>query len=174
MNVLLRPFIALSAVGLILSLIVHVSALVGYDLGFGQSVFALHMGIFVVWLPTVLVAIRTTGDFRRRDFWKAALRGCPDWMRKMTYGFFGYAIVNFAIFMFTTITHPGSHSGEPTPAVLRGFSGHWMAFYSAAMAVLYSATKVKETDAGRRCRNGHPVSPLAKYCEECGSPVSSQ
>ena len=165
------PFIVLSANGLILSLIVHTSALLGYDLGFGQAVWALHVGIFVVWLPTILAARKTTSDFKQRDFRKAALRGCPDWMRKMTYGFFAYAIVNFAIFMFSTMKHPGSNSGEPTSAVLRGFSGHWMAFYSAALSTLYSATRAKEVDASRRCQNGHLVSLLAKYCEECGSLV---
>ena len=171
MTALLYPFIVLSAMGLILSLIVHTSALLGRDLGFGQAVWALHIGIFAVWLPTVLVLRNTTKDFKQRDLWKAALRGCPDWMRKMTYGFFGYAIVNFAIFMFSTINHPGSNSGAPTPAVLRGFSGHWMAFYSAALSTLYSATRVKDADAGRRCQNGHLVSPMAKYCEECGASV---
>ena len=55
MTILLYPFILISAVGLILSLIVHVSALLGIDLGLGQRIFALHIGIFIVWLPTVLV-----------------------------------------------------------------------------------------------------------------------
>jgi len=174
MNVLLYLFIALSAAGLILSLIVHLSAVLGHELGLGQAVWALHIGIFAVWLPAILVINRTTGDFRRRDLWKAALRGCPNWMRKMTYGFAGYAIVNFIIFVFLMVSHPAINSNEPTPATLRGFSGHWMAFYSAALSVLYSATRIKEVDAGRRCRGGHPVSPLAQYCEKCGAPVASQ
>ena len=169
------PFIVLAAIGLILSLIVHLSALVGIDLGLGQAVWALHIGVFVVWLPTVsLVTIKTTGDFRRLDFWKAALRGCPDWMRKMTYGFFGYAVVNFIIFIFLTVNHPGSHSNEAAPVTLRGFSGHWMAFYSIALAALYSSTRIKETDTERRCLNDHLMAPLAKFCEECGAPVSLQ
>jgi hypothetical protein len=50
-------------------------------------------------------------------------------------------------------------------------SGHSMAFYSAAMAALYSAIHVRERDETRRCLNGHPVSPSAKFCEQCGTKV---
>jgi len=65
------------------------------------------------------------------------LRGAPEWMRYMVYGFGGYAMVNFAIFFFHS---PHGGSGANPPAVVwRGFSGHWMAFYSAALAILYSA-----------------------------------
>jgi hypothetical protein len=46
-----------------------------------------------------------------------------------------------------------------------------MAFYFTAMAILYSAIHDKEHDAARRCPNGHPVSPSAMYCEECGLKV---
>jgi hypothetical protein len=38
-------------------------------------------------------------------------------------------------------------------------------------AVLYSATKVEMVDKNRHCANGHKVSPLAKFCEECGARV---
>jgi len=53
------------------------------------------------------------------------------------YGFFVYAIANFALFMIQAPLHGGS--GNPPAIVWRGFSGHWMAFYSASMAILYSA-----------------------------------
>ena len=74
----------------------------------------------------------------------------------------------FAIFI---IAAPKGGSGPMPPAVVRGFSGHWMAFYSAAAAVLYSATHAVDRDQGRRCGNGHAVGPLALFCEQCGQPV---
>ena len=50
--------------------------------------------------------------------------------------------VNFAIFFFQA---PHGGSGANPPAVVcRGFSGHWMVFYSAALAILYSATVAPE------------------------------
>lgn len=169
MGCLLTPFICLSAIGLILSLIVHVSALLGLPSALGESAWALHMGIFVVCLPAALVSRRLTRDFKRKDFRKAALRGCPQWMRWMTYGFLGYAIINFITFI--AFSDKGGSGSDTPAAVFRGFSGHWMAFYSAALAVLYSASQVRERDAARRCPNGHPVSPAAQYCEECGERI---
>ncbi len=169
-KILLTPFIALSAAGLILSVIVHVIALSGHQVPFGELAWGLHIGIFVVWFPAVLVSMRLTRDFKQKDLWKAALRGCPAWMKYMTYFFFGYAFINFALFAFSTTGMP-KESSPSTATALRGFSGHWMVFYSAAMSMLYSATQADLVDKQRRCRNGHAVSPLAKFCEECGAQV---
>jgi hypothetical protein len=127
----------------------------------------LHVGIFVVWFPTVFVAQRLVGSVNRKDLWKVVLKDSPDWMRYMVYGFFGYAIVNFLLFMGKAPS--GGSGGNPPAVVWRGFSGHWMAFYSAALAVLYSAARMADT--APRCANGHLASPNAIYCNRCGQPV---
>jgi len=168
MAILLTPFIVLAAIGLILSLIAHGCALLGLPQPLGGAAWGLHVGIFVVWLPVVLVSTQLTRDYKRKDFWKAVLRGCPKWMRWMTYAFFIYAIINF----FTFVTAAPAAPQAPTPAVVfRGFSGHWMAFYFAAIAVLYSAVVVARRDPARRCPNGHPVCPSADFCEKCGAEI---
>ena len=128
--------------------------------------FILHVGIFVVWIPAVLVAQRLVGNLNRKDFWKVILKGAPDWMRFMVYGFLGYTLVNFLLFMTTA---PSGGSGNPPAVVWRGFSGHWMAFYSAALAILYSAARTVDTSS--RCTNGHVASSNAAYCPRCGQPV---
>jgi hypothetical protein len=56
----------------------------------------------------------------------------------------------------------------------RAMSGIALAFYSIAACVLYSATKADRLDDSRRCSNGHRLTPLAKYCEECGAPVAPE
>jgi len=167
MKILLWPFIILSGLGLILSLIVHIVSWLGVRIPFDHLVWHLHSGIFVVWFPAVLVVARLTKDYKHKDFWRAAFRGCPTWMRRMAYGFFAYAIANFILFMLTN-TATDRSKGTP-PSVFRGFSGHWMAFYSISLAVLYSATKAGDTQ--RRCPLGHAVSVSARYCEECGAPM---
>jgi hypothetical protein len=92
-----------------------------------------------VWLPAVLVAEKLVGTLNRKDFWKVVLKNSPVWMRSMVYGFFGYALINFLLFIAKA---PASSSGaNPPAAVWRGFSGHWMAFYSAALAILCSAAR---------------------------------
>jgi hypothetical protein len=164
----IRPFlwvfVWLSAIGLVVSLWVHIGAVMGRSV---PSLFwILHFGIFVVWFPAVFVAQRLVGNVNRKDFWKVVLKGAPDWMRYMVYGFFGYATLNFLFFM-TKASSGGS--GANPPAEWRGFSGHWMAFYSAALAILYSAARTVDTSP--RCTNGHMALSNAAYCTRCGQPV---
>jgi hypothetical protein len=137
----------------------------------GKAVWAFHVGIFVVWIPTVLISIPITHGAKRKDFWKIALIGCPKWMRQAVYVVFGYGILNFIYFMATTMNH-GQPNGDAPPQVIRGFSGHWMIFYSAAFAALYSAYVVGYSNFRRRCPNGHVVPLTAKFCEECGAQLA--
>ncbi|MBN1212429.1 MAG: hypothetical protein JXA92_07610 [candidate division Zixibacteria bacterium] len=172
MRILLYPFMILAAVGLVLSTVVHISALLNVANPLGERTWLLHIGIFIVWLPAVLGASTLVRDFKRKNFWKATLRGCPKWMKILVYLFFGYAILNFIIFFILDVTDGNVVSDDSTPAgVFRGFSGHWMFFYVTAMALLYSAIKVKSREKTRKCVNGHAVSPLAKYCEICGARI---
>ena len=124
------------------------------------------MGIFVVWLPTVLISQSLSKDFPRDQMWKATLRGCPKFMQYILYGLFAYAFINFLLFS----EHSGKH--EPvSAATIRGFSGHWLIFYYAAFCILYSYAIVSSRDTQRRCVNGHVLLSSSKYCPECGAHV---
>ncbi len=61
----IRPFlwffVCLSAIGLFLSLWVHLGAVMGRLVAPEAFFWMLHIGIFIVWLPTVLVAQRLWG-----------------------------------------------------------------------------------------------------------------
>jgi hypothetical protein len=145
----LRPFLwllaAVAFLGLIVSLWVHIGAVMGRRVAPESLFWILHVGIFVVWFPAMFLAQRLVGSLNRKDFWKKVLAGSPVWMRYIVYGFAGYALVNFLLFMTNS---PNSHGGaNPPAAVWRGFSGHWMAFYSAAFAIFYSAVQ-RQKDLG--------------------------
>jgi hypothetical protein len=58
MEPLLLPIMWLAVAGFLASLIVHVLALIGLPSPFGPATWLLHVGIFIVWLPSVLVAQR--------------------------------------------------------------------------------------------------------------------
>jgi hypothetical protein len=155
-------FAALSAIGLVFSVVSHLSALMGGSGPLGDKSWYLHVGIFVVWLPAVIAVNRLTQGGPAKGHLD---RSCPPWMKYMTYSFFGYGLLNFVIFMVNG--SPSSGTGFMSPADVRGFSGHWMVFYSAALSVLYAAAS-GQTELLRRCLNGHLVGPLAKYCDQCG------
>lgn len=165
----LKPFlqilIGVSALGLMLSLWVHIGALMGHR---PSSFFwILHVGVFVVWFPVVFIAKQQLGTINRKDFWKVILKGAPRWTRYMVYGFFAYAVINFVV---SFQDQPGGNNGPNPPAMdWRLFSGHWMAFYSAALAILVSAARQQANLL--RCLNGHSVPPNASFCSRCGQPA---
>ncbi len=141
---LLKPFLGLFAllsfVGLVLSIWVHVGALFGRQVAPDYFFWGLHIGIFVVFFPAVMVAQKRVGTTSRRDFWKVVTKGSPEGLRYLLYFFFAYALVNFAIFWFQTAAM-GRQVGPPSSLTWRGFSGHWMVFYCASLAILTSALR---------------------------------
>jgi hypothetical protein len=174
-QILLPPLMLYAACGLILSLTVHVLSFFGIQIGGSALFMALHVGIFPLWLPVVLIGGKMTGGTSRGNFWKAALSGCPPWMRYMTYGFFIYAGVNFVVFIVLTGLYPPSKElgGNPPAVVLHGFSGHWMAFYSAGLAVLTSAYRRGLSNLQRRCPFGHDVGWSDQFCPACGASLAA-
>ncbi|MFZ6672661.1 hypothetical protein [Undibacterium sp. Xuan67W] len=169
MNALLYPFMLLSAFGLLLSIASHLSALAGIPIPGGHLVWSLHAGIFVVWLPTVLVANRMSCHGKRSDFWKLALSGCPVWARYMLCGLFGYAVINFIFCMNNMPGHPGGLNASNDGTEVRLFSGHWMVFYAVAFATLYSAINNPHLLKSRKCAHGHEVAPFDQFCPTCGA-----
>jgi hypothetical protein len=172
-RVLLYPFVVLAAVGLVLTLIVHLSIWAGLPLG--KHGFSLFGGVFVVWLPVVLVFQLLTRDCKQKESWKVCMRECPVWMKRMFSGFFIYAFISFGFLLFgmyTDIKSGGSGGGLPKFVSL-GSSGFCLMFYSTAMAVLYSARKILKKENMKSCPNGHQVASTEKFCPYCGEKMIS-
>ena len=153
----LVPFVVLSVIGLVASLVTHTASLLGVPQPLGTAAWLLHIGIFVVWLPAVWVSYRPNPDFKRytMDFWRALFRGCPPWMRWLTHALLAYSIVNFLLFIAIAPPRGVGGMANAPPEVFRLFSAGWMVFYSAAAAILYSAIVVAKLDRARRCPNSH-------------------
>lgn len=167
MVALIIPFMTLAVCGFLISLAVHLLALAGRLPPGGEAIFAMHFGIFIVWIPAVLVSIRLNQGQRTRNSWKHMLAGCPDWMRYAAYGLFGYAFLNFFLAFGGQTTDQG-HTNELSPAVLRGFSGHWMLFYGMAFCILFSAFRKPWLLTTATCPAGHKVSHSDSFCPTCG------
>ena len=158
------PVMVVSGLGVIACFLLHVASFFKSP-EFGQRLFPkLFIGLFIVWLPTVLLMNGLTRDFRQRDLWKAALRGCPGWMQKTLWAIWGYVFFAAFVLPFLRGSNPGA-----SPS---GFVIFPAVFYSTSFGVMYSLLHADEIDAGRRCLNGHLISPLAKFCEECGAPTA--
>jgi hypothetical protein len=170
MMLLLQPFRILSALGFALSLIVHVAALQGMRVVSDKNLIFLFVGSGIVYIPAIFAAQWTSREFKRKEMWKAALRGCPAWMRIMVHVLGGYAVFSFILFALVGANHGRSSGDIWRQAWL--VSAYGMTFYWTSFAFLHSALHSIEVDMRRRCMNGHLVSPLAKFCEKCGSPVA--
>jgi len=166
MALLIYPLLVLAAIGFVTVLIGHLAALLGATYLVESLLKFLVPGLFVVWFPTIIVMSRLSRDVKQKDIWRAALRGCPKWLQRAQYILFGYAWLGFFALPVVYGGGMGSDSNEA-----RSISGVLVAFYSIATSVLYSATQIEKFDKSRYCLNGHRLSPLAKYCDECGAPV---
>jgi hypothetical protein len=155
------PVMLLSATGLFASVALFILSSLGVSLIPNNRLPFLFFGVFLVWLPTVLLMNSLTRNFKQKDIWKAGLRGCPPWMRAGLWVFDGAV-------MATTFA-PALWKGRPGEA---GFILFPSAFYAVSFCVMYSLIHVDQFDASRRCLNGHAISPLAKFCEECGAPAA--
>lgn len=160
-------FVALSALGLVLSLCVSIGAIAGHRAPPQKLLPILQLGIFVVWIPAALVAKRRAGMRRRKGYWKIVLHGAPDWMLYMVYGFSALAFIEMFLSFFRH-ANGGGVAIPPKNDVL-GSPEIWMAFYAHAFAILYAAL----VDMGKlqRCVSGHPVPPNTTFCDRCGQPV---
>ena len=168
-----KPFMYLAGLGLILSFIVHVSNLLHLPINIG-IIKILILLLIIISLIAAFVAViafrNLSKDVRSKDLWKAALRGSPAWQKHMLIFFFGYAAFTFIL---SRIMGGGGGAGSHGLSIsdVREISAFIMALNFFSIAILYSGIHVGTDIQKRHCPNGHPVSPLAKFCGECGLEV---
>jgi hypothetical protein len=162
-QILALSFLVYATCGLVLSLVVDLSALAGFQPPGGNVLFGtLQGGTFPLVLALILISrLRPGTTDIETDRWRLPVfRGCPAWMNYMARGFYIYALINFAVFFLTnllstgmptlTMTHPFG-AGDPSVASWRGFSSLWMTLYATGLAVFATAYR-----AGRSV-NGAPL-----------------
>lgn len=126
----------------------------------------LHVGIFVVGIPSIQVAKKLVGGLNRRNFWKVVLRSSPPWVRCLIYIFLGYAVVNFIVFMMNAPNGGGGiHSQtivrKPWPCSLQGTSHRAVAVRLGHMfvPVFCPHTRQSSRQRSRTVREDVPAGP---------------
>jgi len=129
----------------------------------------LHVGIFVVALPTILLMRRITDATRPKDLWKLLKVASPPWLRTLSSASGIYFVLIFIVF---AVVHKGPEpAGAPmSRTTLVMFSSGWLGFYTNLTAYIHAGLRVESMRL--RCPNGHSVNPSSRYCEECGNPVA--
>lgn len=168
----------IAVTGWTLGLIVHLLSLADFDITDKVPfVWVLHIGIFVVWLPTVrdlkkneelmeYQQSRMLNGMNPFGFLKIIFRQTPTWLNTIAIGGLFYAIINFLLFMNSQLGTPEIQDGQYIlqnhgqliktlteqeyhhykANKVRGFSGHWLAFYGLAAAILFSSNRQKTND----------------------------
>jgi hypothetical protein len=138
---------SIAAMGLALSLAVHTASLFGVDvMSLVPFVWALHVGVFIVFAPAVLLARKRFGA---RPVLAELRQAFPGWVKVLAGVFFAYAVINFYVSFSSMAGTPAVKVGQYVlenhgrivralssaeytslrARVIRGFSGHWMVFY---------------------------------------------
>ena len=126
-----------SAVGFVISLWVHIGAVMGRSAP--TYMWAMHLGVFVIWFPAVFAAREMVGNTQRRDFWNVIFRDSP-WMRYIAFVAIAYPALTFFFF------HGRSGAEADT---WRSFSAGWMAFYATGAGILYSCANAASIESTR-------------------------
>ena len=119
----------IAALGFIASVVCHVMGWLQVEPAWGKSVFVLHIGILVLWIPLVILANRTMPAGSRSNM-AHLFAELPAWAGRAVAIFGFYVALNFVYFMYRTSQFPKGK--VPFYLTLRGFSGHWMLFYGVA------------------------------------------
>lgn len=155
-----RFFAILALIGFVLSAFVHVAALAGVDVSEKiPLVWMLHAGVFIVFIPFVFSSRKVLGAKPSLSDMRTLV---PGWIALAGIAVFGYAMVNFLIFIASTdggspsiregryvLQSHGHLIREITRSEyvalraneLRGFSGHWLVFYFVPFAYFMFAKK---------------------------------
>jgi hypothetical protein len=140
---LYRLVATLAFLGFTASLICHILGWLRINIPGGETIFILHIAIFAFWVPLVILATKTMPPDSKKGNFEHLLAELPRWARHAFTAIFIYMFFNFAFFLFAAPKFP--RNALPQYVLLRGFSGHWMMFYSAATLGFIGLARLAET-----------------------------
>lgn len=143
MNSLFTVFMYLSGLGTAGGLFVHIMTITGNPLPFPEQYLTLPLTIGV--LVAGLVAILAVRNIARKkpgeDILRIILGRCQKWMVSTVIFFAAYEIL--FLVAGSSIDFLKTVSANPDASALLTLSIVWMSVYSAAMAVMFAATRTE-------------------------------
>jgi hypothetical protein len=94
-----RASASIAAVGFVASVACHLLGWLCIEPAGGKSVFVLHVGILVLWIPLVMMANRTKPKHRRGNV-DHLMAELPKWAQSAVTVLFVYALLNFVYFIY--------------------------------------------------------------------------
>lgn len=111
----------------------------------------------------VIVMIRIQRDTPDRKAWQILWTISPRWAKPFCYGLLAYGIIIWLVLAGTQ--HQTGKSSAPMP-----FLSAWaMTISFMAVVTFYTLWRQPTLLMGVYCKNGHRVSPMDKFCPQCGA-----
>lgn len=138
--------IVISVIGLVISAVIHFCSLFHIYEPPREVMILIDMGFIVVFYPACIVSNKMRNKANIKDFKNAIFSACPKWLSIMTGLLIIYAMggLIFVIYKRHFSSAVNANGQGIIDNSFRGFSGHWMALYSLAFAILYSCRRLKK------------------------------
>lgn len=142
----LGVLIFISAIGIILSFIVHICLLFNIYEPPKELLMPLGMCAFIIYYPSIIFSEKIRRRFGKKGFKKAISAVCPGWMLAMCGFVIIYAIIIFAFFLLrgdssaSAVDNEQMNPSQPYKVI----SGFWVLLYFLAFSLFYSYRRLQE------------------------------
>lgn len=137
MNISPIQLIILSIMGFVLSLIIHLSAILNIYQVPNTIIMILTAGILLVWLQSSKNLKILHKAYPNQHPWKTVFNICPAWAKYLLYFFIIYGVLNFARIM--NFDNGDAYLNfDVSQNKLSGLSGFWLAFYMLGLIFGYA------------------------------------
>lgn len=161
LSTVLYLFAAAAGLGLLFCIVGLLASIAGQTELATAILKFLAPALFVVALPAVLAGAQLAQHSPANNYWKAALHGCPSWLRYMIWATWGVAGL---VFLWVFVS--GSNNQSPSLPLGPAF-GVIPVFYATSLGILISAAR--QGLNARQCANGHAMGPEVAFCSKCGA-----
>ncbi len=162
-----KIFFFIALFGALSAITVHISAMLGIDVADKSPfIWLLHVLIFMVWIPTIFSLKKEQEQNKEANAFTLLTKNKPKWLIGLIIAIAVYTGFNFMFSMSNTegtskeengiysLHNRGKHIRNITEEeyhlheanVLRGFSGHWILFYTVATIALYKGESKEEDE----------------------------
>ncbi len=163
--------IALSVLGLSISLFAHINALLGVNVA--PVVIGLVFSLVFIIPPAISTSSSLAKKYpihNRKVGWRITMRGAPKWTLHVANSMYFYIVLNFVAPIFLSFIPSTASIITKINTMLTFFTSVLIFFYFIALAIFYSAMQIQKNGLICKCPNSIQSSSKAIFCEKCGYP----
>lgn len=155
MRTILQLFIALCALGILVSFGLHLGILFGLHFPI-ITYLGMFGSVFVLVILDNIVSIPYLSIVGRKNFWKTYMPSAPKWLQLMVYGFTYYVVFWVVILFLVMLTSKTAKQDSAPPAAFFVMTAFFMGMYTGMLAQFYAILQQQRKTARKRLVHHHP------------------